>query len=96
VCQQVAEKYLKALGVERGLAMPRTHDCGRLVRLLLPTDPELTGLQRPADSLTKFAVEPRYPFPRIAPNGSSSRSAWNGAERIRAAVRHRLGLRPRP
>lgn len=96
VCQQVAEKYLKALGIERSVPMPRTHDCGRLVRLLLSTDPSVAGLERDADSLSDFAVEPRYPFPRIVPDASKSRSAWNAAERIRAEVRRRLGLRPRP
>ncbi len=39
--QQMAEKYLKALGIERRLTMPRTHDCLNLVLLLLPTDPQL-------------------------------------------------------
>jgi HEPN domain-containing protein len=95
-CQQTAEKYLKARGVERGLTMPRTHDCERLVLLLVPTDPRVVRLQRSASGLTPFAVEPRYPFPRTAPDASRSRSAWNAAERVRAEIRRLLGLRPRP
>jgi HEPN domain-containing protein len=95
-CQQVAEKYLKALVHERGLPVPRTHDCGALIDLLLPTDPELRRLWRAADGLSRFAVGPRYPFPTAVPNASASRTAWNAAERIRAEVRRRLGLRPRP
>ena len=95
-CQQMAEKYLKALGIEHRLAMPRTHDCEALILLLLPIDPQLVRLRRAALGLSRFAVDPRYPFERVKPNASRARSAWNAAERIRAEVRRRLGLRPRP
>jgi HEPN domain-containing protein len=95
-CQQMAEKYLKALVHERGLVVPRTHDCEVLVHLLAPTDPTLRRLLRASKGLTRFAVGPRYPRPRIKPDASHAHSAWNAAERIRAEVRRRLGLRPRP
>ena len=95
-CQQMAEKYLKALVHERSLVVPRTHDCEALLRLLGPTDPTLGRHKRAAGGLTRFAVGPRYPDPSPMPNASRSRSAWNAAERIRAEVRRRLGLRPRP
>jgi HEPN domain-containing protein len=95
-CQQMAEKYLKALVQERGLVVPRTHDCRRLVLLLAPTDPTLTRFDRAAFGLTRYAVGPRYPGLFIDADASRSRSAWNAAERIRAEVRRRLGLRPRP
>src|SRR4051812_46298695 len=64
-CQQMAEKYLKALGVEHRLAMPRTHDCDALVHLLLQIDPALTRLRRAALGLSDFAVDSRYPFGRV-------------------------------
>src|SRR3954466_9834293 len=67
-CQQMAEKYLKALGIERRLTMPRTHDCHDLVTLLLPTDPELARLRRPAVALSRFAVGPWYPFSGVKPD----------------------------
>jgi HEPN domain-containing protein len=92
----MAEKYLKALGIEHRLTMPRTHDCEALVHLLLPIDPQLARLRQAAISLSWFAVDPRYPFERVKPTASRSRVAWNAAERIRAAVRQRLGLRLRP
>ena len=95
-CQQMAEKYLKALVHERGLVVPRTHDCRALIHLLIPTDPELSRHQRAAFGLTRFAVGPRYPHPLTKPDASHARTAWNAAERIRAEVRRRLGLRPRP
>lgn len=39
LCQQSAEKYLKALLVEHGLAVPKTHDLERLLALLFPNFP---------------------------------------------------------
>jgi HEPN domain-containing protein len=95
-CQQMAEKYLKALIHERGAVVPRTHDCERLVNLLAPTDAALSRFRRAAQGLTRFAVDPRYPDLFSTPAASHSRAAWNAAERIRAEVRRRLGLRPRP
>ena len=95
-CQQMAEKYLKALIHERGIMVPRTHNCGALVDLLGPSDRTLVRLRKGAAGLNRFAVGPRYPHPFILAGASESRTAWNAAERIRAEVRRRLGLRPRP
>jgi HEPN domain-containing protein len=94
--QQMAEKYLKALGIEHQLTMPRTHDCEALVLLLLRIDPQLARFRLAALGLSQFAVDPRYPFERVKPDASRSRTAWNAAERIRAEVPRRLGLRPLP
>src|SRR4051812_2684751 len=60
-CQQAAEKYLKALLQEVGLAVPRTHDLQDLVDLLVPHDVTLRSLRRSVQALTKYAVEYRYP-----------------------------------
>src|SRR5262249_20151108 len=60
-CQQSAEKYLKALLEERGLAVPRTHLLKDLLALLAPHHPALTGLRRGLTFLTRFAVVTRYP-----------------------------------
>jgi HEPN domain-containing protein len=94
LCQQLAEKYLKGLLHERGQAVPRTHDCDLLIRRLAPTDPALSLLQAEAIELSRFAVEPRYPG--FWPDAVDSRKTWTAAQRIRTAVRRRLGLRPRP
>jgi HEPN domain-containing protein len=59
-CQQTAEKYVKALLQELGAAVPRTHDMGDLVNMLLPHDRSLRSVRRGASSLTKYAVEYRY------------------------------------
>src|SRR5438876_8817091 len=89
-CQQLAEKYLKGLMHERGLLVPRTYVCERLVSLLVPTDPTLKRFDRGARGLTPFAVDPRYPDLSSPPTVSRSHTAWNAAERIRAEVRRRL------
>jgi HEPN domain-containing protein len=94
-CQQMTEKYLKALVHERGLTVPRTHDFGALVDLLAPTDSTVVRHRRAAAGLNRFAVGPRYPRPFLVAGASDSRTAWNAAERIRAEVRRRLGLRRR-
>ena|SRR5437868_15373493 len=93
-CQQYAEKYLKALLHEWQQPVPRTHDCRTLITRLSAADPTLGKLMRSAASLVPMAVDLRYPG--YQPTPSESRSAWNAAERIRAEVRRRLGLRPRP
>jgi HEPN domain-containing protein len=40
-CEQTAEKYLKALLQELGVAVPRTHNLNDLVNLVLPHDATL-------------------------------------------------------
>jgi HEPN domain-containing protein len=60
-CQQAAEKYLKALLQENGLVVPRTHELGDILDLLVPGDAALARLRRKADSLTQYAVDYRYP-----------------------------------
>ncbi len=63
-CQQSAEKYLKALLIDRGVAPPRTHDLLVLLNLTLPHDPTLKSERRRLTSLTRYAVEFRYPIRR--------------------------------
>ena len=60
-CQPAAEKYLKALLQETGLAVPRTHELEDLLDLLLPQDATLAPLRRGLRSLTPYAVNFRYP-----------------------------------
>lgn len=60
-CQQAAEKYLKALLQNLGAAVPKTHDLRNLLDLLVPHDGTLEKLRRSATSLTRYAVDYRYP-----------------------------------
>ena len=93
-CQQAAEKFLKALLVELGLTVPRTHNLEDLIGLLQPHYRSLTTLHRGAVYLSRFAVETRYPgFPT---RRSQANAARRWADQVRAAVRNILGLRPRP
>ena len=89
-CQQAAEKHLKALLQELGLAVPKTHDLTDLLDLLLPHDATLAPLRRGLKSLKRYAVEYRYPGPRARTR--EMQSALRTAARVRAALRARLGL----
>jgi HEPN domain-containing protein len=59
--QQCAEKYLKGQLQEESLTVPKTHDLGKLLDLLLPTHPLWAALRPALDSLTVYAVDFRYP-----------------------------------
>ena len=91
-CQQAAEKYLKALLQETGLAVPRTHELEDLLDLLLPQDATLAPLRRGLRSLTPYAVNFRYPGVRATTR--RMQAALRQAERVRTALRARLGLPP--
>ena len=91
-CQQASEKYLKALLQELGLAVPRTHDLKQLLSLLLPHDATLAPLRRSVPSLTKYAVEYRYPG--MSATTRQMQAALRTMERVRRELRARLGLQP--
>ena len=92
-CQQSAEKYLKALLEELGLAVPRTHVLKDLLALLVPHQPSLTGFRRGLTFLTRFAVETRYPGDNASKRQAAS--ALRSAGKVRAACRAVLGIRDR-
>jgi HEPN domain-containing protein len=89
-CQQSAEKYLKAMVQESGLAVPRIHDLGALLLALLPRDGTLLSLRRKLLSLNKYSVEIRYPDKSASKREAVA--AVRNAEKIRRDVRARLGL----
>src|SRR2546422_7966067 len=60
-CQQCAEKYLKGLMEERGLAVPKTHDLDVPLTALVPYHSTLRSLRRGMLFLSDFAVDTRYP-----------------------------------
>jgi hypothetical protein len=63
-----------------------------LLDLLLPHDATLKRLRRGANSLTKYAVEYRYPG--LWASHRQMQSALRIAERVREEIRARLGLPP--
>jgi HEPN domain-containing protein len=91
-CQQCAEKYLKALLQELGLASTRTHDLESLRVQLLPHHPSLRPFRRGLEFLTSYAVDVRYPGKRA--NKRQAVSALRWADRVRTAARLLLGIRP--
>ena len=58
--QQAAEKSLKALLLACGMTVPRTHDLAFLMDLL-PPDIRLPPSMVDLPTLTKYAVQQRYP-----------------------------------
>jgi len=94
LCQQAAEKYLKALLEELDLPVPRTHLLHDLLGLLLPHHPSLRPLQRGLKFLTRFAVATRYPGDDATKRQAEAAFRW--ADRVRTAARAILGIRPRP
>jgi HEPN domain-containing protein len=89
-CQQAADKYLKALVQDLGVAVPKTHNLKDLLKLLIPHDASLAPLQRRSWSLTRYAVDFRYPDFRTSTR--QMRAAMRNAERVRVELRKRLGL----
>ena len=87
-CQQAGEKYVKALLQDLGVAVPRTHNLKLLIDMLLPHDATLAPLRPRAASLTKYAVEYRYPGMRATTR--QMQSALKAAERVREREQRRL------
>jgi HEPN domain-containing protein len=59
--QQAAEKSIKAVLLHRGLTFPYIHDLAKLLTLLEQSGLRIPKYVRRAESLTRFAVETRYP-----------------------------------
>jgi HEPN domain-containing protein len=91
-CQQSAEKYLKSLIQQLGLIVPRTHKLEDLLRLLLPRDATLKPLRRTLVSLSRYAVDFRYPDENATRR--EALTALRHAEKVRKELRSRLGLKP--
>ena len=89
-CQQAAEKYLKALLQESGLVVPKIHDLADILELLLPGDATLGRLRRKAGSLTRYAVQYRYPG--MMASKRQMEAALRHVDAIRFECRSRLGL----
>jgi HEPN domain-containing protein len=88
--QQCAEKYLKALLLERGLVVARTHNLEALAKPLLAAHPQLKQLAAKLRTLTAYAVETRYPG-KSADRGLGREAVMLCAE-IRTAVRGALRI----
>ena len=59
--QQAAEKALKALCLNQGMDIPKTHSLIHLMDILEAQGIEIPKNVRDADILTQYAVQARYP-----------------------------------
>ena len=89
-CQQAAEKYLKALLVEQGLMVPRTHNLDDLHRLLYAHFSVVRTVRRGLLFLSDFAVDVRYPGDSAGKRQAASAFRW--ATKVRKMARMVLGL----
>ena len=87
--QQCAEKYLKALLQESGLAITRTHSLDALARPLIAAA-SVSSLLPALRTLSAYAVETRYPGKNA--NRSLAREAVLHMERVRRGIRGILKL----
>jgi HEPN domain-containing protein len=90
LCQQVAEKYLKAILVETGQEPPHTHNLGVLLDLVTGSTPQLEAIRDDTEALGPFAVVFRYPGEWATE--AAARQAVAMAGRIRDALRDYLKL----
>jgi hypothetical protein len=72
--------------------VPKTHDLEDLLDLLLPHDATLAPLRRILNSLSRYAVDYRYPGLRSTTRRMAA--ALRHAERVRSELRTRLNLPP--
>ena len=84
-CQQTAEKFLKALMQELGLAIPHIHDILELVNRLVAHENKVKPLRRGAGSLSDYAVDYRYPGRKST--AKQCAAARRQAERVRRLIR---------
>jgi HEPN domain-containing protein len=75
---------------EAGWAIPKTHDLGLLLNVVLPHHPALRSLRRGLIFLTGFAVDTRYPGKNASKRQAEAALRW--ATRVRTAVRGLLGI----
>jgi HEPN domain-containing protein len=89
--QQAAEKLLKALLVERGQIVPRTHDLSALIGLCAAADFPVEAIQEDCQRLQPYAVLTRYPGSPFEPDDAEARLPAEAARRIYEAVQEMLG-----
>jgi HEPN domain-containing protein len=89
-CQQAAEKALKAYLTWRDRPFRRTHELGDLLSECVMFDDEFRALQEAADTLTPYAVDPRYPGEDMLPSIEEMAEARHLSQSVVAFVLQRL------
>ena len=91
LCQQCAEKYIKALLQENAVHVPHTHDLWHLAQLAAPLCPVLASMAPGLRSLTDSAV--KYRYPGASATARQAREAMRLAVDARKILRGALGLK---
>ncbi|MCA1755652.1 MAG: HEPN domain-containing protein [Spirochaeta sp.] len=85
-CQQCAEKYLKAIFIERGRKPPYVHDLLKLNRDCAEFCHELESVESDCERLTPFGTITRYPGSIMEPSAAHMPWVTGWMENIRNAV----------
>ena len=81
-CQQAAEKSLKAFLAYHERHVEKTHDIEFLLGLCMAIVPDIEKFIDAGGVLTTYAIESRYPAPRIEVNKLQAREAIETARSI--------------
>lgn len=84
--QQAAEKFVKAFLVRHQVEFPKTHDLARLRGLVAQVDPDLASRLAPADTLTPYGVEFRYPSDLGMVSQDQGKEALRLAEQVQSLI----------
>lgn len=91
LCQQCAEKCLKARLEEAGIRFQKTHDLDKLLAALLPVEPLWSSLLPALLRLNDYAVEFRYPGSEAT--AQDMKDATKDAKTVRKEVRLSFGFK---
>jgi HEPN domain-containing protein/predicted nucleotidyltransferase len=92
--QQAAEKYLKALLIQRNIRPPRTHELPDLLTAARAAGYPLDDIDDDCAFLNQFAVKVRYPENVVIPEQATGRRAADAVRRIVDAIRPEFVARP--
>ncbi len=89
-CQQCAEKYLKALLVQRRIDFPKVHDMNQLKNLVAQVEPNIQKFNNEVKLLDPYGVDVKHPGLDVAED--EAKEAIKAMKAIRKFARARLGL----
>lgn len=94
VCQQAAEKALKALILTKGKIIPKVHSLDRLISELKKIKIDVSKISQDGQILDKYYISTRYPGQYGGPEGlydeDDAKSALIATDRILRFVRGKI------
>ena len=84
--QQAAEKYIKSLLTWWDIEVPKTHELGKLLKMIESRDAKLAARLFDVVVLNTYAVDIRYPGDQPEPSLEESREALKLAQQVRDAI----------